>query len=136
MQHFNSPNVYYLENTEFDSNYRLGSNLINRITGAPFFSGITIVMVQGVYCGYCTQFKPVFQQVADELTPQGIEFATIQVDGEQVGEQIFKGDALTQILKQPLQGVPMIVKFYQGQPIDQYQGERTYDGLKQWALSN
>lgn len=135
MTQFNSPNVYYLENTEFDSNYNLRSNLINKYTGAPFFSGITIVMVQGDYCGYCTQFKPHFQQVADELTPQGIDFATIQIDGKLPGEQIFTGDGLTNILKQPLQGVPLVVKFYQGRPVDQFMGEHTYGALKQWVLS-
>ena len=135
MEQFNSPNVYYLENTEFDSNYILGSNLVSNITGAPFFSGLTIVMIQGNYCGYCTKFKPAFQQVADELTPQGIEFATIQIDGTQPGEQMFKGDALAQILGQPLAGVPMVVKFYQGRPVDVYGGDHSAGPLAQWIMS-
>ncbi len=135
MKQFNSPNVYYLENSEFDSNYRLVSDLTNETTGLPFFSGLTIVMVQGNYCGYCTQMKPYFQALADELSGFGIEFATIQVDGNEPGEQIFKGDALTYILGQPLQGVPTVVKFYQGYPVDVFAGDHSYEGLKHWILN-
>ena len=133
---FDSPNVYYLEDTEFDSNYALTSALPNPHTGAPLFSGLTIVMIQGSYCGYCTQFKPAFQQVADELSPQGgADFATIKVDGSEQGEQIYKGDAVDQILGQPLSGVPMVVKFYQGRPVDIFKGSREYSELKQWVMA-
>ncbi len=135
MKQFSSPNVYYLENTEFDSNYILGSNMINETTGAPFFSGLTIVMVQGNYCGYCTKMKPYFQAIADELSGEGVEFATIQTDGNEPGEQLFKGDALTHILRQPIEGVPMVVKFYQGEPVEVYHGDHNYEALKQWILS-
>ena len=133
MQEFNSPNIFYLEDTEFDSNYTLSSPITNPKTGAPFFSGTVVVMVQGKYCGYCTEFKPKFQQVADELSP--MEFATIQIDGEQPGEQIFKTDALTTILGGPLQGVPYVLKFHQGRPVDAYSGPQEYEALKQWVLS-
>jgi thiol-disulfide isomerase/thioredoxin len=132
---FNSPNVYYLEDTDFDSQYNLKSHVMNEITGAPFFSGVTIVMVQGDYCGYCTRLKPLYQQIANELSNQGIEFATIQIDGTQPGEQIFQGDALTYILRQPLQGVPLLLKYYQGQPVDQYSGDQSYESLTKWIMN-
>jgi len=134
MKQFNSNNVYYLEDTEFDKTYKLNSKLINKTTGEPFFSGITIVMVQGMYCGYCSEFKPSFQKIADEMTTYGIDFATIQIDGSEKGELIFKGEELTSILGQPLEGVPVVIKFYKGRPVDKYMGSRDYNGLKEWIL--
>jgi thiol-disulfide isomerase/thioredoxin len=135
MQQFNSPNVYYLENSDFDSNYRLVSNVFNPYTGHPFFSGLTIIMVQGNYCHYCTELKPKFQQVADNLSQQGIDFATIQIDSEQAGEQIFKTDALTYIIGKPLEGVPIVLKFYQGRVVDMYTGDHDANALAQWIMS-
>jgi len=123
MQQFNSPNVYYLENTEFDPDHRL------------IIPGLAIVMVQGNYCGYCTQLKPIFQRVADELSQPGLIFATIQIDGAQPGEQVFKTDALSRIIGQPLQGVPLIVKFYDGYPVQSYSGGHSYEELKKWILN-
>jgi len=133
---FNSPNIYYLEDVDFGPNYNLQSNVINTITGKPFFTGLTIVMVQGDYCGYCTKFKPHFQRVADELTHYGIEFATIQIDGRQPGERIFQNDqALTRILKRQLEGVPLVLKFYRGTPIEEYYGDHSYGALKKWVTN-
>lgn len=135
---FNSSNVIYLEQSEFDSNFRLNSSLPNKYTNQPLFSGLTIVMIQGNYCGYCTQMKPIYQQVADEMSQQGIDFATIQIDGSQPGEQIFTSpDFLQQVMQKPLEGVPMIVKFYQGQyvPNSEYTGPREVESLKSWVVS-
>jgi len=130
MQHFSSPNVVYLEDTEFDHQGRLRTTVLNPITYKPYFSDLTVVMIQGVYCGYCTEFKPIFQRLADEFAGQ-IDFATIQTDGKTPGEQIWNGpDALTMILGKPIQGVPMVVRFYQGVPVDEFTGPRTYEGLR------
>lgn len=134
MTEFDSPNIYYLENSEFDPSYTLHSTLLNA-QGKPLFGGVTIVMVQGNYCGYCTKLKPIFQQLANELTSRGIDFATIRIDGDGLGERLFRTDALTQILGHPLEGVPYICKFYQGRIVDAYQGEQSYAPLKQWILS-
>jgi thiol-disulfide isomerase/thioredoxin len=100
---FNSPNVIYLEQSEFDSNLNLSSPLLNRYSGQPLLSGLTIVMIQGNYCGYCTKMKPMYQQVADELVSSGIDFATIQIDGTQRGEEIFgNSEFLSPLLGKPL----------------------------------
>lgn len=135
MQQFNSPNVFYLENTDFNQNYIITTDVTNPLSGYPYFSGLTVVMVQGNYCGYCTKLKPTFQQVADELASQGVDFATIQIDSDQVGEQVFKTDALAKILGQPLEGVPMLVKFYQGKVVDVYSGPHEYATIKQWIMA-
>jgi hypothetical protein len=42
---FNSPNVYYLENDDFDTQtYQLRTHLVNPRTQRTFFDGITIVI--------------------------------------------------------------------------------------------
>lgn len=132
MKYFVNDNVVYLENTEFSSGGQLVSDKVNK-TGQVYFSGLTIVMIQGVFCGYCTQVKGIFQSLADEMTPQGIDFATIQIDGERPGEAIFKDPSLlSSVLGKPMQGVPLFVKFYNGLPVDIYEGPREYASLKQW----
>ncbi len=129
---FNTPNIYYLEDVDFNAMHVLSSPYISNITNRPFFSGLTIVLIQGNYCGHCTRLKPIFQQIADEQTPQGIDFATIQIDGDLPSEQVFKTDTLSRIVKQPIQGVPMIVKFLKGIPVDIYNGPNEYYAIKEW----
>lgn len=135
---FNSPNVLYLENSEFDTSLNLVSPLVNKYSQKPIFSGLTIVMIQGNYCGYCTQMKPLFQQVANELVSSGIDFATIQVDGQQPGEQIFSDPTFfNRLMGHSLQGVPLLVKFINGKyvPNSEFTGNRDIQSLKQWILN-
>jgi thiol-disulfide isomerase/thioredoxin len=135
--HFNSPNVYYLEDGDFDANYNLNTPVIDPRTKLPFFAGTTIVLVQGNFCGFCTKFKPAFQQVADDLTHAGypIEFATIQIDSENPSEQSFKNQQVMEsILRHPMKGVPTVVKFNEGQLVDVFSGNNTYDDLKHWSI--
>jgi hypothetical protein len=134
MKYFSNPNVIYLENSEFSGN-KLTSSATNR-TGAPLFGGLTILMVQGLYCGYCTQSKGMFQHLADDLTPRGIDFATIQIDGTRPGERVFKDPAvLATILGRPMEGVPLFAKFVKGRVVDIYSGPRDYKSLRAWIES-
>lgn len=136
MQHFNSPNVYYIEDTEITPDYRLDTGVLNPYTNQPLFSGVTIVMIQSTSCGFCSQLKPPFQKVANECSPMGIVFGTIQVDGQQPGEQVFQqSNTLNHLVQQQIQGVPMVVKFVQGRVVDVYTGEHEYESLKRWVLS-
>jgi len=143
MQEFDTPNVVYLEQSDISpSDYRLSSGgIINPVSGRPYFSGRSAVLIQGNYCGYCSQFKPVFQNVADDLSDR-IDFATIRTDSPNPGEALFKGDALSQIIGMPLQGVPQVIKFQNGAParlsngqVDVFQGDRNESALKQWLAN-
>jgi thioredoxin-like negative regulator of GroEL len=126
--YFDSPSIHYLETSDFDSSYRLQPNT-SPTTGRPVFAGMTIVMLQGNFCGYCTQFKPAFTKVAHQIP--GVDFATIQTDSSLPGEQ-FSPTLLKNILKTEMKGVPMVVKFIQGSPVDVYTGPRTDAGLRVW----
>lgn len=135
MQEFQNGNVIYLEDLDVQ-NGRLVSNEINPATGTPYFSGITLVMIQGSYCGHCTNLKPIFQQLADEVTGQlPIHFATIQVDGVEPTEQAWKGPLLAQLIGHELQGVPHIMRFYDGYALDEYSGDRSLESLYQYVIS-
>jgi len=125
MEYFNSPNVFYLEPSDFVNN-RLTSRMINPMTGKPYFDGITVIMIQGVYCGYCTKFKPHFQAVANSMCKQGFEFATIQTDGKDGPID------LESILGEPIMGVPLVVKFFNGIPIAKYTGPHDAESLSHW----
>jgi thioredoxin-like negative regulator of GroEL len=63
-----------------------------------------------------------------------IVFATIQIDSPNADEQLFKNQKVIEmILHTPVAGVPMIVKFHQGLPVDVYKGAHEYDAFKQWV---
>lgn len=131
--YFNSPYIYYLETTDFDpSTFRLLPNS-NPLSGDEVFTGTTILMIQGNFCGYCTQFKPIFASLASELSPS-IDFATIQTDGKEPNEQ-FNPNFVNQIIRSEMRGVPTIVKLVQGQAVSIYEGPRTHEALRQWILS-
>ncbi len=133
MNDFNSDRVFYLEDSDFQ-NGRLVSNILNRETGKNYFDGTTIVLVQGSYCGHCTSFKKVFQDVANKVSGH-FDMATIQIDGKLPSEQIFQTGALNQILQQDLQGVPLVIKFRNGvRSGPEYQGDRSANDLMAWII--
>jgi len=119
--------VIYLEESDFDSNLRV-----------PAFQGLTILMVQGNYCGYCTQMKPIFQELAERMTGNGLTFATIQVDSEYPSEHIFRNpNFVNAFLRTNLPGVPYIVKMYNGVVVDDsvFKGNRDAKSLHDWIVS-
>lgn len=143
MTQFNTPNIYYLEQQDFNSSLQLTSSILNPYTKKPLFSGLSILMVQGDFCGYCTQVKPAFQRLANEL--HGIDFATIQIDGQQPGEKFFQHQdekdrisPLTAILGRPMEGVPLFVKMFNGVVVSgsEFQGNRDEGSLREWILKN
>lgn len=132
MEYFTSPHIVYLEDTDFNSKYQLFSNVRHPQRKTQYFTDVyVVVLVQGTYCGYCNQFKPVFQQIAEQNSPR-LQFATIQIDGKSSGEKIFQSDALSSIIQQPLKGVPLVLVFYNGQITSQYSGDRSYNDFSQY----
>lgn len=126
MKQLNDP-VIYLEEDDFNTNLQI-----------PALQGLSILMVQGDYCGYCTQMKPMFQELANNLGRQGINFVTIQVDSQYPSEQIFKSpEFVNGFLQTSLPGVPYMVKLYDGQvlPNSQFEGDRNIKSIHEWILS-
>jgi thiol-disulfide isomerase/thioredoxin len=135
MSYFNS-NIYYLEDSDLDNNYNLYSNILNPTTNQKFFNKLVVVLIQGDYCGYCRQLKPVYQKLADTLSNDSITFCTIQIDSKNQNEQLFQdGKVMTNILRSNYVGVPVIALFYDGKLINIYEGDRTYNSIKKWILT-
>lgn len=133
---FNTPYVFYLENHDIHDNgshYVIRSN-IPRPNGEMYFSGRTIVMIQGNFCGFCTRMKPVFQQIAQDFHPV-MDFATIQTDNDRPNESMFtQREFYPKLIGKELQGVPFIGKFEGGVFVDEYSGPREYDEIRKWIL--
>lgn len=129
--------IFYLEQDNFDTQFKL-KPIQNPLlqTPTPLFHAYTIIMIQGNYCGYCTKLKPIFQQIANEVVVQtpDIHFATIQID-EQQTEKTISSTMLKNILQFDIPGVPVVVKFFQGRPMDMYKGSHNKEELHQWILS-
>ena len=90
------PGIPYLEISDFNPDNTLKRN-VNQ--GKP-----VICMAQGVFCGYCTQAKPAFTQLAKEIN--GYAFAcTMQIDSDKnLGAIISKLDP-------DYRGVPVYLLF-------------------------
>jgi thiol-disulfide isomerase/thioredoxin len=98
MKHFNNINISYLEIDDI-SNGKL----------KPYVTKgkKTIVMASGLFCGYCTQAKPAFAELAKQLNGK-VTCCTIQIDGKDTEKQ------LSEWLKKwdkNYQGVPVYLIF-------------------------
>ena len=123
-------NVIYLEKKDL-LHGKLPVGAKHPISGKPCFQGWAVVLVQGSYCGFCNEFKPAFQALAD--AHPHIQFATIQIDGSQPGER----DILSVVpgLVGDMPGVPHIARFHNGVFQDAFQGNRTKEDCQNWLLS-
>jgi len=110
--------VPYLELSDFNSDISL-KNYIGK--GKP-----VVIMVQGNYCGFCTQAKPAFLDFAK--SNDNIVGATIQVDSEKdLGELISILDS---------NGYPAYLGFdSSGQYVKTHSGERDKSSLEAFANS-
>lgn len=124
------PPIVYLENDNFDSNNKLRA-IVNPFHEGPLFQNITIVLIQGDFCGFCNRFKPIFQKAANKLYPN-IDFATIQIDQKDSTSQI-SNERLRAILQFEIPGVPVIVKFFKDTIMDTYQGNHDFDEFFEWC---
>jgi thiol-disulfide isomerase/thioredoxin len=115
---FNGSKIIFLELSDFQNN-------ILSYGGKPA-KGRWFVMVQGSFCGYCTQAKPAFIAAANkygsDTIGEGVIFATIQIDGSE-GEKIL-GKKLPDITRVPMNGVPCYLLFEDGKFAGMHTGGR------------
>jgi len=119
--------VIYLEQSDFDQNLSV-----------PALQGLSVLMIQGDFCGYCTQMKPIFQEVANNLHGK-VNFVTIQVDSKYPNEKIFQNEKFVNaFVGTNLPGVPFIVKMIDGRvvPNSNYQGNKDPRSLYEWIVTN
>jgi thiol-disulfide isomerase/thioredoxin len=118
MKYLNKP-VAYLQDFDFDKNGKLINK--NIPTDKP-----VIIMIQGNFCGYCTQAKPAFQKFANKNS-ENVFCATIQGDGTEKGEK-----ELSRRLKKidpEFQGFPSYVAYKKGEFLKIHDKGRDYDSL-------
>uniref|UniRef100_A0A6C0D1H8 Thioredoxin domain-containing protein n=1 Tax=viral metagenome TaxID=1070528 RepID=A0A6C0D1H8_9ZZZZ len=91
-----------------------------------------ILLMQANYCHYCTVMKPAFQEVANKNN-KSIIYATIQIDGDQLGEK-----ELSSVLKnidKSFSGFPHICAFVNGKNVKTYSGDRSVSSLQSFSNS-
>lgn len=89
-----------------------------------------VMMIQGNFCGYCTQAKPAFQQLAREMP--SVTVVTVQTDGGPSDKRA--AQMLSSVNKSP--GVPAFLGFdREGRFVKMHGGGRDVDSLKNFARS-
>ena len=121
MKYFDDGSVAYLEREDFDGQGRFI---------VPVKQNKMIVMLQGNFCGYCTQAKPAYANFA--RNNPNVLVATIQIDGNQ-NEQVL-GKLITGSLPD-YQGVPHYIAFKNGKYIKTHTGGRDERSLQYFANS-
>ena len=109
-------NVAYLEDGDISSNGTLKIDADKPV----------VVMLQGTFCGYCTKFKPAFQEAANKLKNK-VYMATVVIDKEKG-----LGKELNNYIPN-FQGVPTVVIFKGGKYWKTYDGPRTAKDLVQFV---
>jgi thiol-disulfide isomerase/thioredoxin len=114
--------VAYLEHVDINDNGSLKPHVSK---GKP-----SVVMVQGNFCGYCTQAKPAFEKLAKMMS--NVNVYTVQIDGEESDKKASK--QLAAVNTSP--GVPSYLGFDRnGKFVKVHKGGRDEDSLKNFALS-
>lgn len=104
---FNNTGIVFLQLDDFDGTTLKSNEKV-------------FVMVQGDFCGACTQAKPGFVNASAQCN-SNVLFATIKTDGDQTEK------ALLQTIKKidpSIKGVPTYLLFNGGKYVETYDGKR------------
>lgn len=126
MTNFNGTDVVHLDINDFDNNVLVSEN--QPVKGKWF------CMVQGDFCGYCTQAKPEFLKAKDQSN-NAVMFCTVQIDGTKDAQTL--GKQLKTITNLPLNGgVPCFVLFKDGKAVKKYDGNRSASAIIEFLNNN
>ncbi len=114
-------NIPYLENFDFSKEGKLKVKMAKPV----------VIMIQGNYCGYCTQMKPEYLKFARQMKDK-LFCATIQIDGSPSEKKL--GQRLRSFIPN-FRGVPMIVAFKDGKYYKTHTGPRTTAALIEFSNS-
>lgn len=98
--------------------------------GVILFNGVTVILFYTTSCGYCTRFKPVYQQLANHIHQQdpSVTFTCVELGVDEDEQRIlpkFVGD---------FESVPTIFAIVKGK-VHKYGGDRSYNDLYRWIIS-
>lgn len=126
MTSFKGTNLIHLDINDFD----MGTNTLkykgNDVKGKWF------CMIQGNFCGYCTQAKPEFLK-AQKMAGKDVMFCTVQIDGTDAEQKL--GKQMKNITNMKLNGVPAFVLFIDGKAQKLYEGNRDAPSLVQFVTN-
>lgn len=121
MNEFDDGLIAFLENEDFDDQGRLKINTGEKPTS---------ILVQGSFCGYCTQMKPEYHKFAKALGDK-VFMATILIDGNESEKQLNK--RLHTFIPN-YEGVPIVLGYNKdGKYVKTHDGERTAKALASFA---
>ena len=126
MTHFKGTGMIHLDINDFD----LNTNTL--MYNKQPVKGKWICMVQGNFCGFCTQAKPAFLEAKNKCNTAF--FCTIQIDGTNEAQVL--GKQLSTITNIPMGGVPGFILFKDGKPVKKFEGERTSKALIEFINTN
>lgn len=125
MNNFNGTGVIYLDINDFKQNVLVSKN-------EKPVTGNWVCMVQGSFCGYCTQAKPAFLE-AKKMLGDSVVFCTIQIDGDEAEKAL--GKNLKKLTGRDMQGVPAFILFKNGKVAGIHKGGRDAKSLARFAQS-
>jgi len=93
--------------------------------------GKVFVMIQGSYCGYCTQSKPDFIDAKAKCRNK-VLFATIQTDGDPSERALGKH---IKLIDPSISGIPAYLLFDNGKYVTTYKGGRDSESINKFLSS-
>lgn len=118
MSFYTDGSVYFLEDSDFDSQLRFKHNT----QGKPM-----IVEIMGSFCGHCRKAEPMFREFALKHNNKDAIVATVQMDGSESEKALAKRFSST---IPNFRGVPTFVAFINGKYAGTYNGDRSVAGLE------
>ena len=129
--HLNGSRVIFLENDDFSPDGTLLYQVVP-------LTNKTVVMVQGDFCGFCNEIKPLFARLSkahrSNVLGKGIVLATIKIDGSESEKRL--KSRLPAIVGEGLSGVPAFLLFDKGRFVKIYKGDRSEADFKRFMGIN
>lgn len=119
-------NIPYLEKShDLNEDGSLKSHVTN---GKP-----AVVLVFGNFCGFCTRIKPDFQDAANTMRNNGVQFCVAQLDLKEEPDTIHAANHIMNVSQN--RGVPLVIGYKSsGEPV-KYNGDRTKTSFLNFAKS-
>lgn len=92
---------------------------------------VVFILFKTEWCGYCTQFKPVYEQLAKFYNGK-IIFTTVDADENQE----LRSNINSFLYGYKILGFPTIVMYINGFFLKKYSGDRSLESMKEYINTN